>query len=149
MDRTTQLSAADLAQRFLHALETRNIENVMPLWAEDGILEFPFAPEGSSNQFMGKQAIQTILASSFQSRTRIAFPKIDVYSLADPDGAVVEFRGAMELATGKPYNNRYIALVQSHNGQLTLFRESFNPLVDLAAGNPRASEESQSNSART
>ena len=134
------MTTADLAERFLNALTTRNVEEVMPLWNGDGVMEFPFVPEGSPNKFEGADAIRATLASAFVQRPRMRFFDVRAYQATDPNLAFVEFKGDMTLQSGAPYNNTYIAKVEARDGKLQHFKEFFNPLVDLAAGNPREAE---------
>ena len=134
------MTTAELGAKFLDALTTRDVDVVMPLWNEDGVMEFPYVPEGSPNRFEGVETIQATLASAFQLRPKMAFFDVVTYQAEDSDLAFVEFKGDMELANGTPYNNTYIALVRAKNGRLQHFKEFFNPLVDLAAGNPREAE---------
>ena len=134
------MTTADLAECFLNALTTRDVERVMPLWNEDGVMEFPFVPEGSPNTFEGAEAIRTTLAGAFVQRPRMRFFDVKAHQAADPDLAFVEFKGDMTLQSGAPYNNTYIAKVEARGGKLQHFKEFFNPLVDLAAGNPREVE---------
>ena len=70
----------------------------------------------------------------------MGFFDVKSYQAADPDLAFVEFKGDMTLQSGAPYNNTYIAKVEARGGKLVHFKEFFNPLVDLAAGNPREAE---------
>lgn len=134
------MTTADLAERFLTALTTRNVDKVMPLWNEDGVLEFPFVPEGSPGTFEGVDSIRRTLASAFIQRPKMGFFDVRAYQATDPNLAFVEFRGDMMLQSGAPYKNIYIAKVEARNGKLLHFKEFFNPLVDLAAGNPREAE---------
>ena len=134
------MTTADLAERFLEALTTRDVEKVMPLWNGDGIMEFPFVPEGSPNKFEGAEAIRTTLASAFTQRPRMRFFDVKAHQATDPSVAFVEFKGDMTLRSGAPYNNTYIAKVVAYHGKLQHFKEFFNPLVDIAAGNPRETE---------
>ena len=134
------MTTADLAERFLNALTTRNVEEVMPLWNGDGVMEFPFVPEGPPSRFEGADAIRATLASAFVQRPTMRFLDVRAYQGADPDLAFVEFKGDMTLQSGAPYNNTYIAKVEARDGKLQHFKEFFNPLVDLAAGNPREAE---------
>ena len=133
-------TTAELAEAFLQALTTRDVEKVMPLWNPDGVMEFPFAPDGSPNTFKGVEAIRTTLSSAFVQRVEMNFFDITAYPAQSPDLAFVEFKGKMTLKSGQPYNNTYIAKVEARDGKLTHFKEFFNPLVDLAAGNPRQAE---------
>lgn len=134
------MTTAELAERFLDALTTRDVDQVMPLWNDDGVMEFPFVPEGSPNTFEGSEAIRTTLEGAFVQRPQMGFFDVKAYQAADPDLAFVEFKGDMTLQSGAPYNNTYIAKVEARDGKLLHFKEFFNPLVDLAAGNPREAE---------
>ncbi|WP_162906655.1 nuclear transport factor 2 family protein [Algihabitans albus] len=134
------MTTADLAERFLRALETRDVEQIIPLWNDNGVMEFPYVPEGSPSRFEGVDAIRTTLASAFVQRTMMSFFDVTSYQAVDPNFAFVEFKGDMTLQSGAPYNNTYIAKVEARDGKLIHFKEFFNPLVDLAAGNPREAE---------
>ena len=134
------MTTADLAERFLDALTTRDVDQVMPLWNEDGVMEFPFVPEGSPSTFEGAEAIRTTLESAFIQRPKMGFFEVKAYQAADPNLAFIEFKGEMTLQSGAPYNNTYIAKVEARDGKLLHFKEFFNPLVDLVAGNPREAE---------
>lgn len=134
------MTTADLAERFLNALTTRDVDEVMSLWNDDGVMEFPFVPEGSPNTFEGSEAIRTTLASAFVQRPKMRFFDVKAYQAADANLAFVEFKGDMLLQSGAPYNNTYIAKVEARDGKLVRFKEFFNPLVDLASGNPREAE---------
>lgn len=134
------MTTAELAVRFLKALETRDVDQVMVLWNRDGAMEFPYVPEGSPSRFEGAEAIRATLASAFIQRTSMCFFDVAAYQADDPNLAFIEFKGDMTLQSGAPYNNTYIAKVEARGGKLMCFKEFFNPLVDLAAGNPRAAE---------
>ena len=134
------MTTAELAERFLQALTTRDVDQIMPLWNDDGVMEFPFVPEGSPNRFEGVDAIRTTLAGAFVQRPKMRFFDVKAHQAADPNLAFVEFKGDMTLQSGAPYNNTYIAKVEARDGKLQNFKEFFNPLVDLAAGNPREAE---------
>lgn len=134
------MTTAELAVRFLRALETRDVDQVMPLWDENGTMEFPYVPEGSPSRFEGADAIRATLASAFIQRTRVSFFEVAAYQAENSNLAFIEFKGDMRLQSGAHYNNTYIAKAEARGGKLFHFKEFFNPLVDLAAGNPRAAE---------
>lgn len=134
------MTTAELGQKFLKALETKDLGQIMPLWNDDGVLEFPFAPDGSPKTFEGTDTIRRTLAAAFVQRPKMKFPEITTYQAEDPNLAFLEFKGDMTLKSGAPYNNTYIAKVVARDGRLVQFKEFFNPLVDLAAGNPREAE---------
>ncbi|WP_227272138.1 hypothetical protein [Roseobacter weihaiensis] len=53
------------------------MERIIPLWNDNGVMEFPYVPEGSPSRFEGLDAIQTTLASAFIQREMMRF--FDLY----------------------------------------------------------------------
>lgn len=128
----------ETVRSFFKALELRDIDAVAELWHSDGILEFPFAPDSAPTTVKGKADIKKILGEDLADRSHVAFPHLNIQPMLDPEGVVAEFSSDMEVASsGASYANQYIALAKVKDGRLLLFREYFNPLVDLSAGNPR------------
>jgi ketosteroid isomerase-like protein len=50
-------SPADLYRHGLRLLLAKDIPGWVGLWAEDGVMEFPFAPQGWPERLAGKAAI--------------------------------------------------------------------------------------------
>ena len=123
---------------FFKALESRDIDAVIELWHDDGVLEFPFAPDGAPKTATGKAHIKQVLGEDLADRSRVTFPHLDIQPMLNPESVVAEFTSDMEVASSEEiYANQYVAIAKVKDGRLLLFREYFNPLVDLEAGNPR------------
>jgi ketosteroid isomerase-like protein len=104
------------------------------LWAEDGELDFPFAPKGRQRTYRGKAEI---LAYMSATPGRVAIDGIDqirVFPMLEPNVAVVELtvRGHIP-ATGAPYNQAYVLFFEVLAGKLQRYREYWNPLVSIDA----------------
>ncbi len=120
--------------RHLAALLAEDIPAWVDLWAEDGVFEFPFAPEGYVKRLDGKAAIANYM-SGFPEKIKIN--KFNVIKLMDsPDGdeGFLEFtcEGTV-VPTGRPYNMHYVSFLRLRDGKLTLYRDFWNPLVAIEA----------------
>jgi ketosteroid isomerase-like protein len=114
----------------LDLLLKKDMAGFAGLWAEDGRMEFPFAPQGWPKEVNGREAVHDYLRD---------YPKmIDVQEVAwqlvhrtaDPDVTVAEFdlRGQV-VATGKPFLNRYVVVITARDGQIVEWRDYWNPRV--------------------
>jgi hypothetical protein len=104
------------------------------LWAEDGVLEFPFAPAGRRRAYQGKA---DILAYMKHATGRVAADSVEqmrIFPMQDPDIAVVELSiKGRALANGAPYNQSFVIFFEVQDGKLRRHREYWNPLVTIDA----------------
>ncbi|NKE60635.1 nuclear transport factor 2 family protein [Lentzea sp. PSKA42] len=99
------------------------------LWAEDGVMEFPFAPPGYPSRLEGRAAIEDHLRDYPKMLDIRGFPKQVVHQSADQDVVVVEFDAeGVVVATGKPYRFSYIAVITTGDGGIVSYRDYWNPL---------------------
>lgn len=57
------------------------------------------------------------------------FLKLDVYVLADPQGAVAEVKGqGLIKSTGRMYRQDYVVFLRAVNGKIAFLREYFDPV---------------------
>lgn len=124
-----------LEQRLLHALDALTRGDVAPwpaLFTEDGVQEFPYSPEGYPKRIEGRQAIADYLAD---------YPKkfkLDriVPPVFHPSEGVLVLEFGVEgtaLQTGKPYNQRYVSVIEYRDGRITRYVDYWNPLVVMEA----------------
>jgi ketosteroid isomerase-like protein len=124
---------APLLHAFLDALEAQDVERAAGCFAEDGIIDLPFAPPGFPAYHEGRETIASFLRRFPTYYRRIRYLDRQMAALADGSGVVAEYRGEWETVKGKPYNNTYVALVRVRDGHISHMREYFNPLVWLAS----------------
>lgn len=112
----------------LNALTRKDVKPWSELFTDDGVQKFPYAPEGSPKQVSGKTAIASYIAD---------YPEIlDLHRIGTPtwyhDGntaiALFEVEGTA-VATGKPYNQRYISVIEHEDGKIVRYIDYWNPLV--------------------
>jgi ketosteroid isomerase-like protein len=128
-------SPADLYRHSLRLLLDKDIARWVGLWAEDGVMEFPFAPEGWPRRLEGKEAVAAYMRHYPDHIDLHDFPALRIHQTTDPQTIVVEMRGVGRLVeTDTPFDMTYIAVVTVRNGRITSYRDYWNPLAVLELG---------------
>ncbi len=123
-------SPADLYRHSLQLLLDKNIPEWGDLWAEDGVMEFPFAPQGWPERLEGKEAIAAYMRHYPDHIDLHDFPDVRIHQTIAPETIVVEMRGVGRLVeTGSSFTMRYIAVVTVQDGRITSYRDYWNPLA--------------------
>jgi ketosteroid isomerase-like protein len=101
------------------------------LFAADGIHELPFAPPGIPRRLEGREAIRNHFSGmANRARVETGFRPVCIHETADPEVIVVELDAqGLVVATGQPYELRYVEVIQVRNGQIVLWRDYWNPLA--------------------
>ncbi len=128
------MTAQDAMTKFTELILQEDIPQWIELFHEDAVFEYPYAPPGFPQRYVGKQAMFEQF-KDFPKMFRFhEFADVQMHQTLDPDLLVVEFLGRGEvLTTGKPYNQRYISVVQMKDGKIFHYRDYWNPLVVLEA----------------
>ncbi|QLJ01870.1 nuclear transport factor 2 family protein [Streptomyces sp. NEAU-sy36] len=128
-------SPAELYRHGLRLLLDKDIPAWVDLWAEDGLMEFPFAPEGWPRRLAGKEAVAAYMRHYPDHIDLRDFPDLRIHETTDPETIVAEMRGVGRLVeTGAPYDMTYIAVVTVRDGRITGYRDYWNPLAVLEPG---------------
>ncbi|BDM74498.1 hypothetical protein HEK616_79850 (plasmid) [Streptomyces nigrescens] len=128
-------SPADLYRHGLRLLLDKNTTGWVDLWAEDGVMEFPFAPQGWPTRLEGAEAIAAYMRRYPDHIDLHDFPDLRIHQTIDPETIVVEMRGVGRLVeTGAPFDMTYIAVVTVQEGHFTSYRDYWNPLTVLEPG---------------
>lgn len=108
-----------------------NAETFVQMFAEDGVMEFPFASP-SSLRLEGRDAIAAHLE---KNAARIEFQDVaDVvkHETADPETIILEFAGfGRRVPSGEPFEQRYISVIRIREGQIVRYVDYWNPLAIL------------------
>ena len=116
---------------FLKALEDKNTDKVVNLFAEDGVHINPYSsglfPEGTK----GKDGIRAYWEPVFQNFEKLEFPVDKIYAMEDPTVVFAKFKGKIKLLNDAGYyNNDYYATFKfNEKGEITEYVEIFNPIV--------------------
>ncbi|MHC1479986.1 nuclear transport factor 2 family protein [Frateuria aurantia] len=108
-------------------LATGDIAGWSHIYTDDGIHEFPFAPEGRPKALHGREAISAYMA---QLPGFIRFGHLDAIRARETaDELIVEARGHHHrVADGTPFDVDYVWIITLQNGKVSRFRDYMNPL---------------------
>jgi hypothetical protein len=124
----------ELVQSYQTLMSQRRFDEWIELWAEDGTCEFPFAAEGVLRVYSGKPEILAYMAAAAGKIAIDSIAHFRVHPMLDPEVAAVELAtNGRAVATGRPYNQRYVAFVEVKNGKIWRYREYWNPLISIEA----------------
>ena len=118
-----------IVEEFFARLEEIAVEGFVELWAEDGVQEMPFAPEGFPSRLEGKEAVRRQYGGMPQAYTRMKFPGRTLRPMLDPEWVVAEYRGEIDLSSGGAYNNCYVGIFRGVDGKVVRFTEYFDPRI--------------------
>jgi len=117
------------------ALIGTDIERWLELFAEDAVVEFPYArPLGLPERLEGREAIRRYFGDTPKHFLGLVFTNVQRYLTTDPEVAIAEAHGSATIAaTGRQYEQDYIMLVKTRAGRISLYREYWNPIPGLEA----------------
>lgn len=108
-------------------------DSFVDMFAEDGAMEFPYAPDGVGKTLVGKPALSAHFNAIGGMLSISAIKDVEVHR-NDGDTVVVEFAcDGMVVPTGKPYPQRYVSVIKLKDGKIVRYRDYWNPLVFSAA----------------
>lgn len=132
---TTHTSPELLFRDSLRLMLEKNTSAWVGLWAADGVMEFPFAPDGWPQRLEGRAAIADYIRDYPDHIDLHDIPDLLIHHTSDPRTIVVEMRSVGRLVeTDKPFEMKYIAVVTVEDGLITHYRDYWNPLAVLEPG---------------
>jgi hypothetical protein len=124
----------ELVRSYQTLMSQQRFDEWIELWAEDGTCEFPFAAEGVQRVYSGKPEISAYMAAAAGKIAIDSIAYFRLHPMLDPEIAAVELAiNGRAVATGRPYNQRYVAFVEVKNGKIWRYREYWNPLISIEA----------------
>jgi hypothetical protein len=112
------------------AVVARSPEDFANLFAEDGVMEMPFAPLGSPSQVKGREAIRQLATITMESANwRVEeLEMVMLHRTEDPEVVIVELitRGTA-TETGAAFAIPCIQVFRIGDGQIKLFRDYAGP----------------------
>ena len=109
----------------------------LDMFAENGVLECPFAPPGALRHLQGKAAIADYYGRLTAVQGSEGMVLTASYPAESPDHLLLEYDGVVSnKRDGGVYRQRYVAIAAVSDGRLSLFREYWNPLPVVASFGP-------------
>jgi hypothetical protein len=122
------------AKTFFRLLQAQDWPNWIDLWAEDALLEFPFAPSRRPTSYRGRGEILKYMSGTAERIVVDSIADFKVSPMLDPGQVVVELTINGHLReNGAAYNQGYVTFFEISNGRITRCREYWNPLVSIDA----------------
>ncbi|MBZ5711957.1 nuclear transport factor 2 family protein [Nannocystis pusilla] len=112
-----------------------DIERWLALFADDAIVEFPYAASvGSPPRLVGKPAIADYFRRTPAVFRGLRFRDLRVHATVDPDVVVAEVHGSATLAPGDvAYEQDYVMVLECKDGLVVRYREYWDPAAAMAA----------------
>jgi len=102
------------------------------LFADDGVLEYPFALPGQPPQLIGRQAIRAHFANALAARSLFRMDDVTatVHRTDDPEVVVtqIEHTGTSSL-TGQPYRFRALGIIRVRDGLIVHYQDYMDPIA--------------------
>lgn len=124
----------DLVVRYLDAVSALDMAAVAPLFAADGRVDLPYAPDGVPRSVEGREAIDAYYRALPEMVTEMNFSDYQVHGLDAPGEYIAEYRSSSSMrATGASYANTYVTRVSVSDGEITRLAEHFDPVELIRA----------------
>jgi ketosteroid isomerase-like protein len=102
------------------------------LFAEDGVLEYPFPLPGQPRRLEGRAAIRAHFAAAPGSRQVFEMDGVDasVRETDDPEVVVAQIEHyGRSLVTGEPYRFRALGVIRVRDGEIVSYEDYMDPLA--------------------
>jgi uncharacterized protein len=109
-------------------------ENVVfaDLFAEDGMLAYPFAPPGMPSQLRGRDAIRSYFSGMARARELFEIEGVDVtvHDTGDPEVIVAEItHHGWSRVTGSPYRFTALGVIRVRDGEIVQYDDYMDPIA--------------------
>ncbi|MFY1668424.1 nuclear transport factor 2 family protein [Plantactinospora sp. WMMB334] len=126
----THPTPAEVFDRAVRQLLAKDMNAFTDLYAEDAVMEFPFAPPGRPGRLDGREAVRAYLADYPDHLDVHRVHDVELHETTDPAVLVAEFvASGTVVATGADYSARYIAVLTIADGLIRHYRDYWNPLA--------------------
>jgi ketosteroid isomerase-like protein len=134
IDDERRVATQTLMGAYMTLLSQRRYEEWIELWADDGIMEYPYAPAGRRRTYHGKADILAYIKHASGRVAADAVEHMRVFPMQDPDIAVLEMTiKGRAITSDTPYNQSFVIFFELRDGKLRRHREYWNPLVTMDA----------------
>src|SRR5271167_2059209 len=106
-------------------------ETFVQMFAEDGVMEFPFALP-SPRRVEGREALAAHIAFLAGRIEFLSVSDVVKHATGDPEVFILEFAGSgRAVATGEPFEQRYVSVIRLRDGHIVHYRDYWNPIAVL------------------
>jgi ketosteroid isomerase-like protein len=111
------------------------VDDLIAHFAEDAVMELPFAPGRMEKRYDGRAAIHAFQSMARDSFSSFAMTVDAIHATDDPNVVIAEHRSdGVVAANGRPYRNRYVSIFTfGDDGLVTRWCEYYDPGVVVRA----------------
>ena len=102
-DNAIRQHTLSVVQSYLDLLNEGRWNEWGALWSEDSILEFPYAPEGAVNRYVGRDAIGAYMSGTSDHIKVGGVSSVRVHPMLDPRAVVVELQIERSITTAQSH----------------------------------------------
>jgi uncharacterized protein len=102
------------------------------LFAEDGVLTYPFGLPGQPSELRGRQAIRDYFRGRSRSRDLLVMEGVEavVRQTDDPEVVVTEItHHGWSKAAGEPYRHTALGVIRVRDGEIVRYDDYMNPIA--------------------
>ena len=120
----------ELVSHALELLLAQDMAAFAGLWAQGGVLEFPFAAPGYPTLVEGRAAVTEYMRRYPDILKIEEIPQPVMHQSVDPEVVIVEFEASgTVVATRAPYRMSYIAVITVRDNEIQRYRDYWSPLA--------------------
>ncbi len=127
-------------QEILELADQMRVDDLIALFADDAVMELPFAPGRMEKRYEGKDAILAFQLFARDSFSSFSMTIDAIHETVDPHVVIAEHRSDGVVAeNGRPYRNHYVTVFTfDDDGLVVGWREFYDPGVVVTAFRPSA-----------
>ncbi len=123
---------AELLRHGLGDLLTPEATNFIEMMTEDGVVEFPYAPDGAVHSVTGRAELSSYIEHLNGVIEFLSFSEPRVHHTTDPHVVILEFTAqGRGVKTGELFKQTYISVITVRDGHIEYYRDYWNPLIGL------------------
>jgi ketosteroid isomerase-like protein len=132
------MTNGERVRAILELADQMRVDDLIELFAEDALMELPYAPGKREKRYEGKDAILGFQRFARDSFSSFAMTIDAIHETADPHVVIAEHRSDGIVAeNGRPYRNRYVTVFTfDDDGLVTGWREYYDAGVVVKAFRP-------------
>lgn len=121
---------ADVFRRALDILLNKDMAAFLDLYAEDAVMEYPFAPDGWPKRLEGRDEIWNHIHNYPDFLDPHEVRDLEILETADPEVIVAQFVAVgVVTPTQQPYEVRYADIIRIRDGKIITWRDYWDPTL--------------------
>jgi ketosteroid isomerase-like protein len=132
------MTNVERVRTILELADQMRVDDLIGRFAEDAVMELPYAPGKMEKEYRGKEAILGFQLFARDSFSTFSMTIDAIHETGDPNVVIAEHRSDGVVAeNGRPYRNRYVTVFTfDADGLVTGWREYYDAGVVVQAFRP-------------